>query len=241
MSLVGRLPLPVSRPTAVLLGAAIVWLKRRLLVKYAKRVVRKVQKRYRVANGPARLRRLLKTLPDRKLVVGAAEKADKGWIPTDQEYLDLVLPATWSRFFPPDSIDAILAEHVWEHLTAAEAQLAARNCFRFLKPGGYLRVAVPDGFHPSPQYQSWVKVGGALPSQVGNDHQVLYTHQSLRHLFESAGFEITLYEFYDEAGTFHCQDFDVVKGKIWRSRRFDPRNANGSNGFTSVILDAVKP
>jgi predicted SAM-dependent methyltransferase len=60
-------------------------------------------------------------------------------------------------------------------------------------------------------------------------------------LFEDVGFKVQLYEYYDEAGTFHCRDFDVAKGKIWRSRRFDHRNVNGANGFTSIVLDAVRP
>lgn len=224
-----------------LVGPVVVWLKRQTVVKHVKRFVRRIQKRHRVKSGPDRLRRLLATLPDRKLVVGSSERADAGWIPTEQEYLDLTLPHTWQRFLAPDSLDAILAEHVWEHLTEPEAQLAAANCFRYLKPGGYLRVAVPDGYHPSPEYQSWVKVGGALPSQIGNDHHVLYTYRTLREHFEAAGFAVTLYEFYDETGIFHCRDFDVAKGKIWRSRRFGSMSANGAIRDTSVILDAVKP
>jgi len=48
-------------------------------------------------------------------------------------------------------LDAILAEHVWEHLTKEEALIAALTCYRYIKNGGYLRVAVPDGPHPNPQ------------------------------------------------------------------------------------------
>jgi predicted SAM-dependent methyltransferase len=57
---------------------------------------------------------------------------------------------TWKFFFQESSLDAILAEHVWEHLSLNEASIAAKNCFKYLKHGGYVRVAVPDGYHPSP-------------------------------------------------------------------------------------------
>lgn len=40
--------------------------------------------------------------------------------------------------------DAFLAEHVWEHLSLEDAHRATRNCYRFLRPGGRLRLAVPD-------------------------------------------------------------------------------------------------
>lgn len=236
----GRFPLTVPNATALVVGGLVIWLKRQLLVKYAKRIGRKVHKRYRIAYGPGRLRHMMATLPDRRIVVGSSELADAGWMPTEQEYLDLLKPADWERFFQPASLDAILAEHVWEHLTPVEGALAARTCHRYLTPGGYLRVAVPDAFHPDPEYRSWVCVGGASPGQIGNGHHALYSYLSLGEMFEDAGFQVELYEYYDEAGTFHCRDFDVSKGKIWRSRRFDPRNANGTNRFTSVILDAVK-
>ncbi len=37
-----------------------------------------------------------------------------------------------------------MAEHVWEHLSLSDAHVAARNCQRYLRPGGRLRLAVPD-------------------------------------------------------------------------------------------------
>ena len=231
----------VSRAPALDFTKLVVWLKRRLVIKHIRRFVRRVGKRYRVLHGPERLQHLVATLPACKIVVGSAERAEAGWIATEQDYLDLLIPSNWERFFQPASIDAILAEHVWEHLTMEQGRAAAETCYRYLKPGGHLRLAVPDGFNPDPQYRSWVCVGGASPGQIENGHQVLYTYLSLRELLESSGFRVELYEYYDEAGTFHCVDFDVRKGKIWRSRRFDQRNQNGALGFASIVLDAVRP
>ena len=52
-----------------------------------------------------------------KIVIGASGYYDEGWIDTDIEYLNLLNRSHWKRYFRVDSIDAILAEHVWEHLT----------------------------------------------------------------------------------------------------------------------------
>jgi predicted SAM-dependent methyltransferase len=172
------------------------------------------------------------------VVIGAAGVFDPGWIPSDIPYLDITNEGHWSRYFSPGSIDALLAEHVWEHLTAADARSAARNCLRFLKPGGYLRVAVPDGFHPDSGYRERVKPGGT--GAGADDHKVLYTHASLTALFEEAGFEVELLEYFDAHGNFHDRPWDPAHGKIVRSRRFDERNTGGRLSYTSVVLDARK-
>ena len=55
-------------------------------------------------------------------------------------YLDLTRPFP----FRDASIDAVLASHVLEHLTADEARSCVAEIRRVLVPGGVVRVAVPD-------------------------------------------------------------------------------------------------
>lgn len=43
-----------------------------------------------------------------------------------------------------NAFEGIFSEHTFEHLTYAEAGRLMRECHRILKPGGVLRVAVPD-------------------------------------------------------------------------------------------------
>src|SRR5262249_49155369 len=62
------------------------------------------------------LRNQLEACP-RRLVIGASGVFEPGWIGTDRGEFDLLRPDSWSRYVQPDSIDALLAEHVWEHLT----------------------------------------------------------------------------------------------------------------------------
>ncbi|MFH1999658.1 MAG: methyltransferase domain-containing protein, partial [Planctomycetota bacterium] len=167
-----------------------------------------------------------------------------GWVPTNQETFNILVESDWSAYFKPDSLDAILAEHVWEHLTTEEAAIAARNCYHFLKPGGYLRVAVPDGFHPVPDYIEWVRPGGNGPG--ADDHKVLYTCNTFQRLFTLVGFNVDMLEYYDEQGLFHYVDWEPADGMIRRSMRFDKvtfdRSKSGGNfDFTSIVLDARKP
>jgi predicted SAM-dependent methyltransferase len=173
-----------------------------------------------------------------RIVIGASGFFDPGWIPTDIDLLNLLKPEQWARYLGDGSLDALLAEHVWEHLPADKAVIAARTCHRFLRPGGYLRAAVPDGFHPDPAYIDWVKPGGVGPGC--EDHHVLFNYRTFAAVFQSAGFEVRLLEFFDETGRFHFTDWDIAGGKIGRSARFDERNAGGKLNYTSLILDAIK-
>lgn len=173
-----------------------------------------------------------------KVVVGASGCSQPGWIPTDMEQLNLLDIRSWKKYFKERSLDAIMAEHVWEHLTENEAELAAENCFKFLKHGGYLRVAVPDGYHPLPTYIDAVRPGGC--DAGAEDHKILYTYVTLKALFESAGFETNLLEWFDEDGVFHEKKWSIESGLIRRSHRHDKRNRDGELKYTSIILDARK-
>ncbi len=164
----------------------------------------------------------------RRIIIGASGTAQRGWTPTEQSSLDLLKDTGWGK---PDDIDAILAEHVWEHLTIPEATEAAARCFKHLKKGGYLRIAVPDGFHPDQSYRDYVGIGK-------DGHRWLHTYISLRNLLESVGFRVELLEWWDEHRVFHAKIWDSEQGYIDRSM-FDERNKKRLN-YTSIILDAYK-
>ena len=173
-----------------------------------------------------------------RLFLSAGLYSREGFLSTQQSELDLLKPSDWEESFGERRIQTILAEHVWEHLTEEEGGEAARRCFQYLAPGGLLRVAVPDGLHPSQEYQQRVAVNGSGPAA---DHKVLYDYRSFATVFQEAGFAVELLEFWDEAGTFRHADWNPDDGLIFRSLRFDPRNQNGNLSFTSLILDARKP
>ncbi len=176
-----------------------------------------------------------------RIVVGAGTYDRPGWILTQQEDLDLLQRVDWEDSFGDRKLAAILAEHVWEHLTPEEGRQAARICHGFLAPGGYVRCAVPDGLFPDAAYQSLARVGGPGPADhPAAGHKVLYTHRTLPLLFEEAGFVVQALEYCDEQGRFHFTEWAPEDGFIYRSLRFDHRNRDGGPGFTSLILDAMK-
>jgi predicted SAM-dependent methyltransferase len=203
------------------------------------RLIRSARARFGSFRDARRLRAMVRRAEPVRIVIGASGIYDAGWIPTEIGVLDILNRGHWSRVFAENSIDALLAEHVWEHLTPEQGLLAARNCLRYLKPGGYLRVAVPDGFHSDPKYIDCVRVGGS--GAGADDHKVLYNCDSFGGLFEQAGFEVALLEYFDSAGAFHAVEWDPAGGMIHRSKRFDERNRDGRLNYTSLILDARKP
>lgn len=199
--------------------------------------VRGIRTAGRTAFGPGYLRRQVKNVAPLRIVIGSSGVYEQGWIPTNIEYLNLLDESHWQRALSEDSVDAILAEHVWEHLTPEQGESAAQRCFRYLKPGGYLRVAVPDGYHPNPQYIDWVKVDGVGPG--ADDHKVLYTYETFRDLFERVGFNVNLLEYHDAEGKFHRNPWDVTAGKIHRVEGRDFKSGDFP-GYSSIILDACK-
>lgn len=177
-----------------------------------------------------------------RIILGAGEQRYAGWIATQQADLDLLNRDQWCASFGERRADAFLCEHVWEHLTEAEGCAAAALCLEYLKPGGYLRCAVPDGYFPNAEYQRTVQIGGpGPPDHPAADHKIVYTYRVFQDVFAQAGFAVDLLEYCDERGRFHYHLWDAADGMIYRSLRFDHRNAGAAIGFVSLILDAKKP
>src|SRR5207245_11225255 len=100
------------------------------------------------------------------------------------------------NLFAPNSIDRLLPEHVFEHLSEDECAAALAECFRYLKKGGLLRIAVPDGYRRDAAY-----LAEARPPKDG--HRVLFTVETLITLLESVGFQATPLEYFDAQVIFH--------------------------------------
>jgi predicted SAM-dependent methyltransferase len=173
-----------------------------------------------------------------RVIIGAQGVDQQGWVSTEIEQLNPLKFTNFSRYFEEGSIDAIMAEHIWEHMTAEEADRATRNCFQFLRPGGYMRIAVPDGLHPSPVYRESVRPGSRHPD--AQDHHFLYDYVTLQQVFEFVGFDVQLLEYFDEAGKFHHRKWNAEDGLIKRSFKYDERNRDGKPNYTSLIMDARK-
>jgi predicted SAM-dependent methyltransferase len=182
------------------------------------------------------LRKLASTASPLKVVLGAGPTHFSGWLQTDKEILDVTHPGDWRALFKLESIDVLLSEHMLEHLSAEDARTAIPECYRYLKPSGLFRIAVPDGYRRDPEY-----VKEASPPTDG--HQVLYNIDTLTALLQSAGFATTPLEYFDASEQFHAVPWDENEGLIQRSARFDTQKSfqRGELFYTSVIIDARKP
>jgi len=165
-----------------------------------------------------------------------------------------------------EGLESIFAEHVLEHFSPTQITILASASYAVLKPGGVFRIAVPDGYKPSPSYQQYIRSGGT-PSGSGQNHMVAYTIDNLAPIFQNLGYEITAQEYFKQDGTFVSQPdayaMDDVLGKVRRSNKHDRRNklpyrnwglvlgrpdlvatdrtSQDEPMYTSLWFDAVKP
>jgi predicted SAM-dependent methyltransferase len=171
------------------------------------------------------------------IIIGSEKTAYPNWLPTNIESLNLLEKSSFQNLFGEKKATKFLAEHVFEHISYANALIALKNCFEFMEKGGSIRIAVPDGFHPNKDYIDMVKPGGH--GEGADDHKLLYDYHQLSKVLEDAGFRVQLLEYYNEHGQFHFTDWKSEDGHILRSRRFDKR-FNEPLGYSSLIIDGIK-
>jgi predicted SAM-dependent methyltransferase len=166
-----------------------------------------------------------------KVIVGAGGAQQEGWISLEYDQLDIRSRDSWLQWFEPGTLDAVLSEHVLEHLYPDEAEQAAGNIYEFLRPGGYWRIAVPDGWNTDPKYLEETRPNGSgqarlsflrklwlPPAKDYPDHKVHYNVESLAQLLHSAGFSVQPLEWFDCCG-FHRNEWESSDGYIKRSTK----------------------
>ena len=171
------------------------------------------------------------------IIIGAHNTDYENWLPTNIDSLNLLEIQSFNELFGGKKANRFLAEHVFEHISYSDALFALKNCYQYLEKGGTVRIAVPDGFHPNPEYINMVKPGGF--GEGADDHKLLYDYKKLSKVFEDAGFRVSLLEYYDQEGTFHFNDWDSKDGHVIRSKRYDKR-FNEPLGYSSLIIDGIK-
>jgi len=169
--------------------------------------------------------------------LGAFGTAFSGWLCTDVSTLDALNINDWRGIFRPLSISTILAEHVIEHWTTDQFRSFLGIARKYLAPAGFIRIAVPDGLHPTAAYIELVRPGGSGPG--ADDHKVLYNYKTLSRLVCEEGFASDLLEYFDEHGQFHHNAWSIDDGFIGRSEDHDDRNKEGLLAYTSLIVDCT--
>ncbi len=195
-------------------------------------------RRYRwIVTGRWKIRRQILAAKNKgaiKIVVGSGLTDFEGWIGTDLPHFDILKKADWTYFFKDCSIDNLLAEHVFEHLTQEQTQLALELAYPFMKSGAIFRIAVPDGFNPDPLYIEHVRPNGT--GAGADDHKILWDYQSLSKTGENAGFKAELIEHYIEQGKLMENEILEERGYVSRCRN----RAEGLYSRSSLIIDFVK-
>lgn len=81
-----------------------------------------------------------------RIHIGSGRLPKEGWVNID--LLGASVDVAWNVRrglpFAEGSAEAIFHEHVLEHFTLADGHALIRECCRVLRPGGCLRVGVPD-------------------------------------------------------------------------------------------------
>ncbi|MBL4677813.1 MAG: class I SAM-dependent methyltransferase [Mucilaginibacter sp.] len=92
---------------------------------------------------------------------------------------------------PSNSYDLLIMHHVFEHVDEQVQQL--QECYRLLKKGGVLLIAVPVLGEPWEIYgRDWVQIDAPR-------HFVLHTEESMKQVAEQAGFKLNK-AIYDSTG-----------------------------------------
>jgi predicted SAM-dependent methyltransferase len=67
-------------------------------------------------------------------IIGAGNTTLDAWVSTQETELNVLRRSDFERITENGKITAMLAEHVWEHMTKEEGIIAAKNCCDFLSP-----------------------------------------------------------------------------------------------------------
>lgn len=194
-------------------------------------------------------RRILIRIPiffDRpiNIILGAALTYQKGWYSTNEQWLDITKESDWLNVFKNKVlIKNIVVEHVLEHLTYSELNLALVNIYKHMLPGARLRIAVPDGYNPNKIYIKNVGINGIGPD--ASDHKQLLNFDILSKTLLKHRFEVELLEGYFSNGDLTMKAYDPLDGYIKRSRsnQANMKNIDSwdfKDAETSLIIDAFK-
>lgn len=169
-----------------------------------------------------------------KLLIGAGDTTFPGWIITDQDFLDITNKSDWAYIFGRNyKINNILAEHVVEHLYFEEFCRFLTIAKNYLNKNGKIRIAVPDGNHPSEYVKELTRPGGTDPGS--DDHKYFYTILVMQDVANNLGYKLDALEYFDENGLFYAKEYDERDGFISRSsKHYEGRFTNSAEEYQKM-------
>lgn len=145
--------------------------------------------------------------PTLRLHLGCGPNKFPGWVNVDvEEAYEPDLVHDLSRGLPVDdgTVELIYSEHFWEHLRLDHGVRLMAECRRALRPGGVLRIAMPDlaevvrrylgdwrgeAWIQNPAY-NWIDTPARMINACFREwgHQYLYDAHDLEHRLRGVGF-----------------------------------------------------
>jgi SAM-dependent methyltransferase len=200
----------------------------RTLRKVAKRLVppkfhygvRRVVTAVLVPRERRRARQLARRFP-LLLHLGFGGYRKEGWVNVDLigDRGDLVWDVRRPLPFPNETVDAIFHEHLLEHLLAREGFALLLDSVRVLRPGGILRVGVPDAgaytsLDPNDRQGFLERVRPGRPTPLlamqevfyEPDHHTMYDFETLAYFLRAAGFPDPEHRGFGESRLSPCPD-----------------------------------
>ncbi len=180
-----------------------------------------------------------------KIIVGAAMTRQAGWYSTNEQWLDITNAQHWKNVFCGKALlTHVLTEHVFEHLTEDETRRALGLLWQHMLPGGRIRIAVPDGYHPDSTYLKHVGIAGI--GADAEDHKQLLNSDSLCRFLEDAGFVSEMREGYRGDGELVQKPINPSSGLVIRSRSnaetmADRKGWDFVDANTSLVVDGIRP
>jgi predicted SAM-dependent methyltransferase len=147
-----------------------------------------------------KLRRLRHQQP-LQLNLGSGYNPKSGWVNVDLmgAPVDLAWDLTSRMPFADSSVDGIYHEHLLEHLSLNEGLELCGECHRVLRPGGKLRIAVPNAGTLLKSYagtfdRTWVETAPSPMLAVNSlfyelGHRTMYDGELLVFVLKAAGFQ----------------------------------------------------
>ena len=132
-------------------------------------------------------------------------------------------------------IKNILADHVIQELDWNEAVQAMKLAHKYLKPGGRIRISVPDEYHRDKKFVKMMKQ--IYPPKWE------YDKNNMLRMLRAAGFKhFQVKEAFDIGGLFNISTWYRIDGFCKRSFWYDPNNMTMSTGmfWSCLIIDAIK-
>jgi predicted SAM-dependent methyltransferase len=139
-----------------------------------------------------------------KLHLGCGKRYIPGFVHIDLDdyaHIDYKSEISDLTMFEDNSVDLIYCCHALEYFDRQEARKVLKEWCRVLKPGGILRIAVPDFealIKVYAQYKDMNKILGPLYGRIviktprGEKviyHKTVYDFESLKEVLESVGFK----------------------------------------------------